>query len=93
MRQLRVSDHDLLHLFEMCLDAEERCEERCHTLREQGAHESAAYAAQMRDKYAYLKARIFRAMKDDSARSTLPDIVDQLSRIRERSPDAPNKAA
>jgi hypothetical protein len=60
MRQLGVSDHDLLHLFEMCLDAEERC----HTLREQGAHERAAYAAQMRDKYAYLKARIFQAMRE-----------------------------
>jgi hypothetical protein len=83
MRKMAGSDNDFLHLFDMCIDAEERCERRCRDLREHGDHEGAAYEAQLRDKYSYLKNRIFQAMKDDSANSSnsLQEIVDQLSKI------------
>jgi hypothetical protein len=80
MRKMAVSDNDYLHLFDMCIDAEERCERRCHALRERGDKEGAAYEMQLRDKYSYLKRRIFQAMRDDSS-SSLHEILDQLSKI------------
>lgn len=81
MRKLSISENELVHLFEMCLDAEERCEKRCHELRANGHHERAAYEAQLRDKYAYLKARIFEAMKSEAPASTLQEILRHLSSI------------
>ena len=73
MRKVAVSENELLHLFDMCLDAEERCEERYHVLREKGEHEEAAHHLKLRDKYSYLKARLFEAMK-----SPEPSSLDQI---------------
>lgn len=81
VRKLSVSENELVHLFEMCIDAEERCEMRCHELRANGDHERAAYEAQLRDKYAYLKARIFEAMRSEAPASTLEQILQHLSSI------------
>jgi hypothetical protein len=77
MRRLAVTENQLLHLFDMCIDAEERCEQRCHELRARGEHERAAYEAQLRDKYAFLKHRIFEAMKDPEP-SSLDRILQML---------------
>ena len=88
MRKLSVSDYELVHLFEMCIDAVERCEKRCHELRANGDHERAAYEAQLRDKYAYLKARIFEAMQNEAPASTLEQILKHLSSIRHGWPAA-----
>jgi hypothetical protein len=87
MRKLAVSDNELIHLFDMCIDAEQRCEQRCFDLRAKGEYEKAAYEAQLRDKYAFLKNRIFEAMRDEAPKSSLAEIVQHLARIREPLPD------
>ena len=87
MRKLAVSENELLHLFEMCLDAEERCEQRCHELRVKGKQEEAAYQTQLRDKYAYLKGRLFEAMKNPEP-SSLEQILHTLRGVGDGMPVA-----
>ena len=81
MRKLAVSDNELIHLFEMCMDAEERCERRYYELLERGNHDDAAYEAQTREKYVHLKHRIFQAMKDGGDPSALEQITQFLRSI------------
>jgi hypothetical protein len=86
-----VSDNELLQLFEMCIDAEARCKQRCLDLRAKGDHEKAAYEAQLRDKYALLKNRIFEAMRDEVPPSSFAEILQRLARIREPLEQLPDR--
>ena len=81
MRRPAITDHELLHLLELCVDAQERCEKRCLQLLQSGQHKQAAYEAQLRDKYAYLKNRVFEAMKDETQTPSIEQIVKQLASI------------
>jgi hypothetical protein len=85
MRRLAVSDNELLQLFEMCLEAEDRCEQRCHELREKGNDAEAAYQSRLRDRYAYLKVRLFAAMKNPEP-STLEQILEMLRGVGDGMP-------
>lgn len=85
MRKFAVSENELMHLFEMCLDAEERCEQRRHAFSEKGDHEEAAYQAQLRDKYSRLKGRLFTAMKNPEP-SSLDQILQMLRGVGDGLP-------
>lgn len=83
MRKLDVSDNQLMHLFDMCVDAESRCEQRAREARERGEHERAAREAGLCEKYRYLKQRLFEAMKDGKNTSTLDQIARTLKSLGE----------
>lgn len=85
MRKFAVSDNELMHLFEMCLDAEERCEQRIYEFYEKGDHEQAACQAQLRDKYSHLKCRLFAAMKNPEP-SSLDQILQMLRGVGDGLP-------
>jgi hypothetical protein len=76
-----ITDHELLHLLELCVEAQERCEKRCLRLVQSGQHDRAAYEAQLRDKYAYLKNRVFEAMKEETPTQSIKQIVSHLASL------------
>jgi hypothetical protein len=76
-----ITDHELLNLLELCVEAQERCEKRCLQLVHSGQHDKAAYEAQLRDKYAYLKNRVFEAMKEETPTQSIEQIVRHLASL------------
>jgi hypothetical protein len=76
-----IRRRDFLNLLELCADAQERCQTRCLKLIQNGQHEQAAYEAQLRDKYAYLKNRVFEAMKEEVPTQSIEQILKQLASL------------
>ena len=65
-------------LFELCLDAEDRCDERAREARARGDHEAADRDTQVEERYKNLRNRLFRAMKEDPAGSTLEQLTQEV---------------
>jgi hypothetical protein len=64
VKKIGVTDSQFLSLFELCLEAEERCARRARAALTAGDGNKAAYDAQLRDRYSLLKACLFEAMND-----------------------------
>jgi hypothetical protein len=82
-----LSDNSALQLLDLCLDAEHRCEVRIFQAQNLGQTETAAYEAQLLDRYRLLKAQIFETMgKTPPVRSfeeikkTLADLTEKAQR-------------
>ncbi len=65
-------------LFELCLDAEDRCDERSRDARARGDNEAADHAAELENRYKNLRNRLFRAMKEDPAGPTLEQLTQEV---------------
>ncbi len=65
-------------LFEMCLDAEDRCDERSRDARARGDHESADREALLESRYKNLRNRLFVAMKEDPTGSALEQLTQEV---------------
>lgn len=65
-------------LFELCLDAEDRCDERVREARARGDNEAAERDAAVEERYKNLRNRLFRAMKEDPAGSTLEQLTQEV---------------
>jgi hypothetical protein len=78
MRRPSVTDTQLLMLFELCLDAEDRCDERRRDADARGDHESATREAQLEERYKNLRNRLFLAMKEDPASTALEQLTRQV---------------
>ena len=78
MRQPSVTDSQLLMLFELCLDAEDRCDERSREARARGDHESADRESQLESRYKSLRNRLFIAMKEDPTASMLEQLTQEV---------------
>ena len=78
MRRPSVTDTQLLMLFELCLDAEDRCDERSREARARGDHETATREAQLEERYKNLHNRLFLAMKEDPASTALEQLTRQV---------------
>ena len=78
MRSPSVTDSQLLMLFELCLDAEDRCDERSREALARGDTEAAEHAAELENRYKHLRNRLFRAMKEDPAGATLEQLTQEV---------------
>jgi hypothetical protein len=78
MRQPSVTDSQLLMLFELCLDAEDRCDERSREARARGDHEGADRESQLENRYKSLRNRLFIAMKEDPTGSMLEQLTQEV---------------
>ena len=78
MRRPSVTDTQLLMLFELCLDAEDRCDERSRDARARGDHEAMLREAQLEDRYKNLRNRLFLAMKEDPTSTALEQLTRQV---------------
>jgi hypothetical protein len=84
VRNLDVTDSQLLHMFELCLDAETRCIQRYQQAKLEGDYDTAAYEAQLRDKYRLLKHRLFEGMAVEGRPNVLDDVVKQIQDLGRR---------
>jgi hypothetical protein len=78
MRRPSVTDTQLLMMFELCLDAEDRCDERSREARARGDHEAATREARLEERYKNLRNRLFIAMKEDPASIALEQLTQQV---------------
>ena len=78
MRRPSVTDTQLLMLFELCLDAEDRCDERSREAHARGDHEAALREAQLEERYKNLRNRLFLAMKEDPTSTALEQLTRQV---------------
>jgi hypothetical protein len=78
MRRPTVTDSQLLMLFELCLDAEDRCDERSREARARGDNEAADRDAQVEERYKNLRNRLFRAMKEDPTAIALEQLTQEV---------------
>jgi hypothetical protein len=81
MRRPSVTDSQMLMLFELCLDAEDRCDERSREARARGDNEAAEHAAELENRYKNLRNRLFRAMKEDPAGTTLEQLTQEVMEV------------
>jgi hypothetical protein len=82
MRRIRVTDSQFLSLFELCLEAEERCLRQTTEALLNGQGDRAAFNAQMRDKYSLLKNRLFDAMSNPESNGlSLTQIQEQIKAL------------
>ena len=78
MRRPSVTDTQLLMLFELCLDAEDRCEERSRAALARGDQEAVLREAQLEERYKSLRNRLFLAMKEDPTSTALEQLTRQV---------------
>ena len=78
MRRPSVTDTQLLMLFELCLDAEDRCDARRREAGVRGDHDSASREAQLEERYKNLRNRLFLAMKEDPAAVALDQLTQEV---------------
>ena len=78
MRRPLVTDSQLLMLFDLCLDAEDRCDERAREARARGDNEAAEHAAELENRYKDLRNRLFRAMKEAPSASALEQLTQEV---------------
>jgi hypothetical protein len=79
MLQPKLTFDQILMMLELCLDAEERCDERIATAREQCDYTTAAYEVQLKEQYENMKARLMEEMK--VAGATTQDLHAMLQQI------------
>jgi hypothetical protein len=71
-------------MFERCVEAEARCTDRYNRAKLDGDHDTAAYEAQLRDRYRLLKHRVFEGMGIEGRPTEFDDLVKQLRDLGER---------
>lgn len=79
VRSPKLTEHQVLMMLELCLEAEGRCDERIATAREKGEYTTAAYEVQLKEQYENMKARLLDEMKYQGA--TTQDLHDTLRQI------------
>jgi hypothetical protein len=85
MHSPKLTDHQVLMMLELCLDAEERCGDRIAAARERGDFNTAAYEVQLREQYENMKARLLEEMKFSGATTQdLHNMLQQIGRSVER---------
>jgi hypothetical protein len=97
MRKPTVTDSQMLMLFELCLDAEDRCDERRRDAMARGDHENVALHVELENRYKVLRNKLFRAMKEDPTPSTLEELTQAvmsvgqaLKETQQKKPDLPD---
>ena len=65
-------------LFELCLDAEDRCDERSREARARGDQDAVQREAQLEERYKNLRNRLFLAMKEDPTSTALEQLTRQV---------------
>lgn len=79
MRSPKLTEHQVLMMLELCLDAEGRCDERIAAARDRGEFSTAAYEVQLKEQYENMKARLLEEMRYDGA--TTQDLHAMLQRV------------
>lgn len=73
-------------LLEMCIDAEERCDQRIQEARDKGDSSAATDAIQQKEKYESLKRKIVAELQGDQSSLMEDSMVfsERVKKIRER---------
>jgi hypothetical protein len=79
VRNPKLTEHQVLMMLELCLEAEERCDERIAAARAKGDYTTAAYEIQLREQYENMKTRLLDEMRYQGA--TTQDLHAMLQRI------------
>ena len=79
MLQPKLTSDQVLMMLELCLDAEERCDERIAAAREQNDYTTAAYEVQLKEQYENMKGRLMEEMR--VAGATTQDLHSMLQQI------------
>lgn len=79
-----ATDSQFLQMFERCVDAEARCTDRYNRAKLDGDHDTAAYEAQLRDRYRLLKHRLFEGMGIEGRPTEFDELVKQIRDLGER---------
>ena len=79
-----LTDKDVRLLLEMCMDAEERCDQRVQEAREKGDSSGATDAIQQKERYEALKRRIVAEIQGDEA-SLMEDSMVFTQRVKDLS--------
>jgi hypothetical protein len=83
-----LTQQQLLLIQEMCIDGEQRCDQRAANARARNDYRSAAYEMQLKERYGRLKAQ----MVDDlmhctgTTRDTIDDLLELARKLRNRHP-------
>jgi hypothetical protein len=78
MRKASVTDSQILMLFELCLDAEDRCDERSRDMKARGDHIGAAREAELEQRYKSLRNKLFVVMKENPEPSLLAQLTQEV---------------
>lgn len=79
MHRPPLTDTHILLMLEMCLDAEERCDQRVRLARIHGDVEAAAQALRMREQYTDMKHRLHEEIRQSG--TTTDDLHEQLQSL------------
>jgi hypothetical protein len=79
VRSPKLTEHQVLMMLELCLDAGERCDERIAAARARGEYSTAAYEVQLKEQYENMKTRLLDEMRYSGA--TTQDLHAMLQRI------------
>lgn len=81
-----LTDQDTRLLLEMCMDAEERCDQRVREARDRGDSHAATDAIQQKEKYEALKRRIVAEIQGDQE-SLMEDSMVFTQRVKKLKGD------
>ena len=73
-----ITRPQLLLILEMCVDAQERCDQRIHDARSKGDFQTAAYQVQLKEQYEELKHRIAIELRGSQRSEFNEQSLDQL---------------
>ena len=77
-----LTDQDTRLLLEMCVDAEERCDQRVQEARDRGDSHGATDAIQQKERYEALKRRIVAEIQGDEG-SLMEDSMVFTQRVKD----------
>ena len=83
-----LGQRDTHLLLEMCIDAEERCNQRIQEARDKGDTRGATAAVQQKEQYEILKRKIVAEMQGDDSNLLEDSIVfsEKVKKIRDNPP-------
>ena len=84
-----LGERDAQLLLEMCIDAEERCDQRIQEARDKGDHQGAGRAIEQKERYESLKRKIVAEIQGDKTSLMEDSMVfsERVKKIRERPED------
>jgi hypothetical protein len=74
-----LTEQQVLMMLELCLEAEERCDERISAARQKEDYSTAAYEVQLKEQYENMRARLLEEMRFEGA--TTQDLHDMLQQV------------
>jgi hypothetical protein len=88
MHRPALNDNQILLMLEMCVDGENRCDDRIAKARHRGDFGTAAYEMQLKEQYEGLKQRLFHEMRKSAVttqdlRETLLKLSREIQRMRD----------